>query len=252
MIREPFASGNSAMHRLDPRFRIVPAALFSVVVATAHRFQTLLGALGISIALIFIARLNPKTVSRQLLPTGGFLLLLWCVLPVSVRGQPVFSIGPLAASIAGITLAAQITLKSIAILSVFIALIATMNISVLGHGLGRLRLPEKFVHLLLITYRYIFVIEQEYQRLVRAARIRGFQAKTSLHTYRTFAYLIGMLLVRASLRAHRVECAMRCRGFTGRFHHISDFPSKAGNWLFAISMTAIISGLVAIEMQSFG
>lgn len=249
MIREPFAFGDAFMHRVDPRFRIVIAVLFSVTIAMCHRFHTLLGALMVSAGLILAARLSPRMILKQLLPACGFIAFLWCLLPFSVEGPPVFSIGPLTASLPGVMLAAQISLKSIAVLLALVALISTMHISALGHGLQGLHLPGKFVHLLLLTYRYIFVIEQEYQRLVRAAKIRGFQAKTSLHTYRTYAYLVAMLLVRSSLRAQRVECAMRCRAFTGRFHGLSDFSADLKNWVFATVMTGAISGLLAIEMQ---
>jgi hypothetical protein len=59
----------------------------------------------------------------------------------------------------------------------FMALLATMTVDTLGHTLNRLRLPDKMVHMLLITYRYLFVIEQEYQRLVRAMKIRNFPSR---------------------------------------------------------------------------
>ncbi len=39
---------------------------------------------------------------------------------------------------------------------------------------------------------------------MRAIKIRGFVRGTSLHCYKTCAYLIGMLFVRASARAERV------------------------------------------------
>ncbi|MCK7503788.1 MAG: energy-coupling factor transporter transmembrane protein EcfT [Desulfobacterales bacterium] len=64
----------------------------------------------------------------------------------------------------GVELAAQITLKSNAIVLAFMALVATMPLATAGHALHRLRVPDKIVHLLLMTYRYIFVLEQEYQR----------------------------------------------------------------------------------------
>ena len=113
--------------------------------------------------------------------------------------------------------------------------------------LSRLRLPDKFVYLLLMSYRYIFVIFQEYQRLHRALRIRGFKPGTNLHTYRTYAYLIGMLFVRASDRAERVYRAMRCRGFSGTFHTLGIFPPNRANGIFAFFMALTILGLMVVE-----
>ena len=37
-IQEPFSEGASLMHRLDPRGKIVVAALFSILVAVAKSF----------------------------------------------------------------------------------------------------------------------------------------------------------------------------------------------------------------------
>lgn len=123
--------------------------------------------------------------------------------------------GPLVATVEGVGLAARITLKANAILLVFIALVATMPVATLGHALHRLAVPDKLVHLLLFTYRYIHVMEKEYKRLHNAAVIRGFRPRTDRHTYKTYAYLVGMLLVRSLARAERVYDAMLCRGFQG-------------------------------------
>jgi cobalt/nickel transport system permease protein len=127
------------------------------------------------------------------------------------------------------------------------ALVTTTGFVTLGHAMDRLHIPGKIVHLLLMSYRYIFVIEQEYQRLARAAKIRGFQPGTNIHTYKAYAYMIGMLFVRAAARADRVYRAMRCRGFDGRFYCLAEFPAHPRNWIFAALMSLSIIGLVILE-----
>ena len=106
-----------------------------------------------------------------------------------------------------------------------------MPLATLGYALNRLRVPDKIVHLLLMTYRYVFVLEQEYQRLMRAVKIRGFQPATNLHTYRTYAYVVGMLFVRAAERAERVQQAMLCRGFKRKFYCLQEFKADRGGHL---------------------
>ena len=137
MIIEPFAFGDSAVHRLDPRLRVVLATAYSVVVAVADRMPVLVCALGISLILAGLARLDPVAAGKRLLAVSGFLLLLWLVLPLTTEGDPVFAYGPLKASRDGIDLASRICLKSIAIVLAFMALIATMTIAALGHALNR-------------------------------------------------------------------------------------------------------------------
>jgi cobalt/nickel transport system permease protein len=128
----------------------------------------------------------------------------------------------------------------------FIALVATQPIATVGQALGSLKVPNKLVQLLLLTYRYVFVIELEYRRLSRAATMRGFLPGTNLHTYKTYAYMVGILFVRAGLRAQRVHQAMRCRGFDGRFHTLHQFhyARKEHLWsLFFVSAILTIGGL---------
>jgi cobalt/nickel transport system permease protein len=248
MIEESFADGNSAIHRLDPKPKIVFAALFSMVVAISSNFSTLLCALISAVLMLIFARLNAIEVLKRLAVLLGFIVLIWLVMPLTYEGPALLCIGPLCLTRPGVLLSAQISLKSVAILSAFMALVATMTVATLGHALNRMGLPDKLVHLLLITYRYIFVIEQEYQRLIRAMKIRGFKPGTNLHSYKSYAYLIGMLFVRSSTRGERVYQAMKCRGFSGKFHTLWTNEPSRHNWIFSLIMTAVISFLIICEL----
>jgi cobalt/nickel transport system permease protein len=248
MISEPFATGNSVIHQLDPRIRVGLTILYAFVVALSYQFSVLIMALVVSLILILISQVSIKEVFKRIIWVNALIFLLWLLLPFTFKGEVLTRIGSFAIYRPGVVLAAQITLKSNAILLAFIALIATMSFATLGHTLYRMRVPEKIVHLLLMTYRYVFVIEQEYLRLLRAAKIRGFRPGTNANTYRTYSYVIGMLFVRAAARAERVQQAMLCRGFKGKFYSPQEFQIGSASWIFAIMMTTIIIGLVVMEI----
>ncbi len=252
MFEEPFAEGISPIHRIDPRMRVVSAVLFSFAVALFYDPLTLLMALAVSVCLILISRADLKKVAKRLFFVNGFILLFWIILPLTYGGEKTPLWGPFAVSKTGILMAAVITLKSNAILIALIALISTMSFATLGHTLNRLKIPDKLVYLLLLTYRYIFVIEQEYGKVMRAIKIRGFTPRTSLHTYKTYAYVIGMLFIRAAERAERVYQAMRCRGFDGRFYTLAEFRTSLSSWLFMVFMTAVTLFLIAMEIFYHG
>ncbi len=247
MITESFAYGDSPIHRLDPRFKIVFSALYSIVAALSYQFPVLIAAVVVSILLVAFSRLNPWDVCKRLMVVFGFILFLWVMIPLTFGGEALYRLGPISISHPGVIFSARITLKSTAILLAFIALAATMDLATMGRALARLRVPRKIVHLLLMTWRYIAVMQQEYQRLLRSAKIRGFSPRTSMHTYKTFAYLIGMLFVRASARAERVHNAMKCRGFKGKFYTLVDFHVTPANWIFAAIMTTVIMALAYLE-----
>jgi cobalt/nickel transport system permease protein len=247
MIQEAFAAGSSQMHQLDPRLKLVFAALYASIVAVSSNFIALFTALGFAVMLLLFAHHSLSEVGKRALVVNGLILFLWLVVPLTFGGETLFRVGSLSLSRQGILLSARITLKSNAILLAFIAVIASTPMVTLGHALNRLGISGKIVHLLLMTYRYIFVIEQEYHRLLRSARIRGFRPRTNVHTYRTYGYLLGMLFVKASERAKRVHQAMICRGFKGKFYCLRDFSMKPVDWVWSCIMTVMVVSLGICE-----
>ena len=249
-IAEPFSEGISLAHRLDPRGKIVVAALFAILIAVAKTFAVALIGLGLALVFLALARLPLKKVLVRLLVVNSFIFFLWLVLPFTYPGEAVWNLGPLVATRQGLAYAGLITVKSNAIIIALMALIATAPIVTLGQALRRLRLPDKLCHLLLFTYRYIYVFEQEYRRLVLAMKIRGFRPRTNLHTYRSYAYLAAMLLVRSFDRAERVFAAMRCRGFQGTFYSLRTFTWQRRDGIFLAGSLLILAALLCLEWQA--
>ncbi len=247
MLQETFAQGNSVLHRRDPRLRVVFAALYAVLIAVSKDFTTLIAGLCLAVIFIFIARLSWSLVARRLVLVNIFNLILAAMLPFTFEGQPLYTLGPFVGSAEGLQLAGEIALKSNALVLIFITLVTTMSVATLGHALNSLHVPQKLVYLLLIAYRYVFVLEQEYGRLATAARVRGFSPGTNLHSYKTVAYLFGMLLVRALARADRVYRSMLCRGFQGRFYCIHQFRLGRGDLLWSAVMLFFLLVLVYCE-----
>ncbi len=248
MIEEVFATGDSCIHKIDPKIRILCAAFLSIAAALCDTFYLLPGYLMISIILIAMANLNTVKVAKRLKAVFFFLLMIWVIVPLTFEGEIFYQWHSLKFTKPGIELCGMITVKSITILLVFIAMIATMSMASFGSGLHKLYVPDKMVFLLLMSYRYIGVIEDEYKRLLRAAKFRGFKPGTNLHSYKTFAYLAGMLFVRASFRAQRVYQAMVCRGFNGKFHTLDDHPVNRLSYMFLISIFMIVMMFVLFEI----
>lgn len=248
MIQEPFASGHSPIHRTNPALRVVAATMFSFTAAVLDDPGALSAALGVGVLLAGMATLPLGPLMKRLGAAAGLLLLVWLVVPLTYGGEAAARLGPFQVSLPGLLLCLKVTLKAVSILLVFIALVATMDTATLGHSLHKLGMPRKLILLLLLAYRYIFVIEQEYGRLFRAARMRNFAPGTNLHTYRTYAYLVGMLFVRASERAARVHHAMKCRGFDGRFHSLADYVPTPWNGGLAAGVTVAVLVMIGLEV----
>lgn len=230
--------------------KIIVVTMFSFVMAFSDGFPTLSVGMSLSFGLILFAGLNLRLIFKRMVIINGLAVMLWLVLPLTYEGETIWEFAGLTFSRPGVMLAAGITIKMNAIMLAFIGWVTTSPLPVLGHAMNRLHIPEKFVFLLLITYRYIFVIEEEYFRLNRAIKMRGFVPGTNIHTYKTYAYLVGMLFVRAWNMANRVHWAMMCRGFNGKFYSLHEFSFSREDGVYSFFSILCLSGLLIMEWMN--
>ncbi|MFO7717975.1 MAG: cobalt ECF transporter T component CbiQ [Desulfohalobium sp.] len=236
---------------LDPRVRLVVACLLSVTIA----LLSAPAAAGVSllVAVVFcpllgvrIAELAPRLAAVNL-----FVLFIWAVLPWSVQGRPLAAIGPLQFTSEGVQLALLVTLKANAIMILFLAFICTLPLPHITTALRDLKVPAKLCQLLSFTFRFIFVLDEERRRLLRAARNRGFRPGTNRHTYTTYAHIVGMVLVKSWERAERVQQAMLCRGFSGKYPHLPGGSLTMTDYWFCAAGLGVIVLLVALQLGGF-
>jgi cobalt/nickel transport system permease protein len=251
MFEETFAQGNSFVHRLDPRVKALAAFGFAMTVAVADRPAALVPAMAVAVALVLASRLPVRAVAGRLAVVNGFVLFLWLMLPFTYPGEPLFHIGPLAASRGGVEYALLITVKSNTIVLACIALLSTTHLVDMGRALSRLRVPDKLVHVLLFMLRYLGEAWREYQLLSTAMKLRSFRPRTTLHTYRSYANMMGMLLVSSYSRAEAVYGAMLCRGFSGKFHSTDDFQMTGRDILFGASMRGALLVIAFLQWPRF-
>jgi len=245
MHLEEFANGRSLIHTMDPRVKLVAALAFAVVVAVSDSPPALGLAIAIAAGLVVLARLNRRQLAARLLVVNVFVILLWAVLPFTFPGRELYSFGPLTASVEGVRTCLVITCRTNAIVTATISLLGTTSLFSLVHALRHLHVPDKLVHTFFFCYRYITVIHGEYTRLRHAMRVRCFRPRTSVHTYRSYAYLVGMLLLRSYERSVRIYQAMLCRGFRGEYPVYRHFHTSRSD-LVALATLTVLIALVAV------
>ncbi len=234
------AHGNSVVHRIDPRYRLLCALGTSLWVAATPRPAALSVALAGALLLTLVARIPAQALVPRLLALNGFMVLALFTLPFSVPGEPIIRIGSLAASLAGLEKAFAILLAGNTLMLLLTALVATIEPVTLGHALWHLRVPEKLVRILMFAIRYIDVLHQSRLRIARAMRARGYQPRIDAHTLRTTAFLVSALVAESVTRAQRVEQAMRCRGWRGRFYVLNHFRATARDGCFLALFAACL------------
>lgn len=232
-----------------PAARLLAALILATAVAALHQPVTQGVALVGAIALALIAGRPMAALLRRLRHVEGFLLLLLVMLPFTVAGAPVVSLGPFDASAEGLWKALAIVLKVNATVLLVFALIGDLDPLRLGHAARRLGVPLRLVQVFLFAARYVGLFQDEIRRLREAMRARAFAARTSLHGFRSYGNLAGMILVRALDRGRRVEEAMRCRAFDGRLPAIGIPEVDRGFGACTALGLLAAAGLLALDLM---
>lgn len=240
MHLEIFAEGNSFLHKLDPRIKILVFLSFAFLCAISKGILIPFLYFLFSFSLILSAKLNFKALLNRLAGANFFILFIWIFIPLSYKSNPYINLGFFKVSYEGLKYALSITLKCNAIILATIALLSTSTIFSIAHAMLHLKVPAKLVTIFFLFYRYISVMHEEYIKIKRAVLARGFKPKTNLHTYRTYAYLVGALLIKSFERSEEIYKAMLARGFKGFFPLFEHFKLRKIDLAFGIIASFII------------
>lgn len=224
MHLEVFAKGDSFLHQMDPRVKIIAFLIFGIFCATSKTLKIPFLYLLFSISLIICSKTKLKVLFTRLLGANSFIGLIWLFVPLGYF--------PLDQAL-------MVTLKANAIIMATIALLATSSIFSLGRASLDLGFPKKLVSIIFLLYRYLTVNHEEYERLKRAISARGFIPKLNVHTYKTYGYLIGGLLVRSYERAEETYKCMLSRGFKGDFPLFEVLKLRKKDLIFGIIIILI-------------
>lgn len=243
-----YLEGASAVHRLDPRVKVLVALGFILGVALLpDAAWVAYGAAALLIAAAtVVARLSPGLVVRRSLLGLPFLLAAVTVL-FTVPGRALWS-GPwgLALTDAGLMRFGSIVARSLLSIAAAVLLTATTRFPDVLHALRHLRVPAVLVGIIAFMYRYLFVLVEEVQRLLRAraarsARLPGTKGGGSLGwRAAVVGHMAGQLLVRSLDRSDRVYQAMQARGYRGELLTLAPHTMRRRDWLaLAVGLAAV-------------
>lgn len=199
-----YSRGNTVVHRLDARLKLLLAVAFvTSVVTTPGNWWPLFVLEASAVWVVYLFALLPwQYLAMRLLAMLPFLLMLAAAVPLS-RGLE-----------GGWDLAAVLLVRSLISLTIMITLVATTPFSRLLTALARLRVPQVLISILAFMYRYLFVLVDELDKMRRAKLARTFYPSLWWEL-RLTANFVGILFIRAFERAERVYAAMCARGWTG-------------------------------------
>ena len=252
-----YQTGESSIHRLDPRVKVVVTVLFilSNVLLPDGAWLAFALAWGLILLTSGLAKLGLGYALKRSFVALPFALAAVTVV-FNVPGEPLFvwKLGPwhLVATDAGVIRFASIVIRTWLSVQMAILLTATTRFPDLMHALQHLRVPQLLVAIISFMYRYLFVITDEALRLMRAREARSARSAASAGggslawRARITGNMVGQLFLRSYERSDRVYNAMLARGYKGQFLTINPHVMRASDWMIGAGSVTILVLLQAV------
>jgi len=248
---DQYSYGDSLVHRLDPRVKLVATLGFILAVTATPpaAWPTFLVLLLMTLGLIWAARLSLVVGLRRSLIFVPFTLVVALSIPFTTAGEPLFRFRllswPLTITDQGLLLFWAVVFR--AWLSVLAAglLISTTHFVELLLAMKSLGVPKAIVSVISFMYRYIFVLVDEAMRLSMARDSRSADPDGRA---RVLGGMISTLFLRSYERSERIYSAMLARGFTGEIRTLEDTSLQHTD---LITLAAFLTLLVTVEAMAY-
>lgn len=224
----------SPFYPLDPRVKLICTVALIVVVAVLTSLEAVLLAGAFLILLAIASRIPARHLASNFLLALIFIVFAALTM-LLYRGWE-------SALIIGLRI-------SICVLALLIMVSTTPFFKML-RAMRSLRVPRLIASMIMFTYRFIFLLLDEMERMKLARRARGFIGGRNLldrSALRTLANTIGMTFVRANARATNIYDALLMRGYTGEIREFGRLHVGPKDLVFGACFATVIVLTILLE-----
>lgn len=217
--------GNSTIHQLDPRIKIISVFLFIFSLFFINSFYPYVLVLAFISLVIAISKVPVSYILKGLKPLIFLILLTFAINVFMTKGEVVFSIGPLEATKEGLIQATFMALRLIFLVIGTSLLTLTTSPIALTDGIEKLLNPFKKIGvpahelamMMTIALRFIPTLLEETDKIMKAQMARGadFESGNIISRAKSLVPLLIPLFVSAFRRADELAMAMEARCYRG-------------------------------------
>ena len=217
--------GNTFIHRLDPRTKLVLTIVYIVVLFVAHTWTAYALVALFLIACVVVSRIRPKALLRGLKPLFIIILLTAILNLFYTSGEPLVKIWVLTITREGVRSAVLMVLRIMMLVCGTFLLTYTTAPMQLTDGLESLLSPLKKIHvpvhelamMMSIALRFIPTLIEETDKIMSAQKARGADFETGglIQKAKALLPLLVPLFISAFRRADELATAMESRCYNG-------------------------------------
>ena len=243
LFAEELSTKAGLLQSLDPRVKVLAALIFLVTVSLSRNL--------IVIASIYALALIVALASS--IPAGFFIKRVWLALPffTGMLILPAFFITPgptliqlplgLVITSTGVNTALFLLMRVSTSLSLTLLLILTTPWNTTLSALTVLRVPDVFILILGMTYRYIYLLLHTANDMFLSRKSRMVGRLTGAEERRMIAAISGALLNKSFNLSSEVYLAMLSRGFRGTMVTLKPFKMQVRDWAWLVVFLALAS-----------
>jgi energy-coupling factor transport system permease protein len=252
--------GDSFIHNLDPRVKIVLAVLYIAFLFIIQSAAAYLFAIAVTLFLVCLTRIPLKMYLRGLKPLL-FILVFTALLNVFYSsGEPLVTFWIFTITAQGIKNAIFMILRIFMLVVSTSMLTYTTSPIVLTGGLERLlsplakiRLPvHEFSMMMTIALRFIPTLLEETDKIMNAQKARGADFETGglIKRAKALAPILIPLFISAFRRADDLATAMECRCYTGSAEgrtHFVEYSMSPSDYVSLVFMAVLIAAAILLN-----
>lgn len=220
-----YIPGNSLLHQMDPRGKILSVMAIILAILTANRWLAYIVLTIITIVAIACSGIPLRAVWRSLRLLWAILLITFLLQVFFTPGEVVWVLGPLNITREGLALGAQVLWRLVLLVIVSSLLTLTTTPLNMTFGLEYLLSPFKRVGLpaselammMTIALRFVPTLLEEARLVMKAQQSRGanFTSGSLMNRVRSMVPLLVPLFAGAFRRAEDLATAMEARCYQG-------------------------------------
>lgn len=220
-----FFPGDSLVHRLDPRTKIILTFAFIISLFFVDTFSAYAGYALYIFGVLSIAKIPPKIVLRGMKSLALIILITMILNIFMIDGEPLFHIGRWTATVEGLRFALFMVLRIVFLVMGSSLLTLTTSPIRLTDGLEKIMGPLKYlrvpVHelamMMTIALRFIPTLMEETDKIMKAQKARGADFETGgiLTRAKNLIPILVPLFINAFRRADELAGAMEARLYRG-------------------------------------
>ncbi|HQN75199.1 MAG TPA: cobalt ECF transporter T component CbiQ [Methanomassiliicoccales archaeon] len=208
----------SAALRWSPagKFLFALSLLVASLMATTLLVPLVVLIIGVALLGYSVRFRFPKVIGLLVLEGVGIIILGGLVVAIVTPGEAVWSLDlglfKLIFSDTGLATASLVTLRALAGIGIMLFFATSTPIPHFADMLVRLKVPKEFAEMMVMVYRYSFMLLDEAGRMHLAAQCRlGFRGR--MNTMRTYAKMMVGMFIRSMETAERSNVGMQCRNY---------------------------------------